>query len=40
MPPKLNLSSFFLFHPCLLLLTTSMNRVQQSREQNSSNVCQ
>ena len=26
MPPKLNSSSFFLFHPHLLLLTTSMNR--------------
>lgn len=39
-PPKLNLSSFLLFCPHLLLLTTSMNRVQWSREQNSGDARQ
>ncbi|KAF8241083.1 hypothetical protein L208DRAFT_1383500 [Tricholoma matsutake] len=39
-PPKLNLSSFLLFRPHLLLLTTSMNRVQQSKEQNSGDARQ
>ncbi|KAF8219264.1 hypothetical protein L208DRAFT_1418490 [Tricholoma matsutake] len=39
-PPKLNLSSFLLFCPHLLLLTTFMNRVQWSREQNSGDAHQ
>ncbi|KAF8224430.1 hypothetical protein L208DRAFT_1410282 [Tricholoma matsutake] len=39
-PPKLNLSSFLLFCPHLLLLTNSMNRVQWRGEQNSGEAHQ